>query len=190
MCVDGYQVYTAPKNALDAFVLLEELVLDCHSDINFRESTVQPPNTFAAQSAVPGPEEYLNNGEDAHQQHAIPQPRMSYRRLRLKLPHTLRTLKIYNSHVPDIYFIQQVVTECPLLRSLTLARCTIFTCAQCEFWKRLPRTESDAYFSNQGATAYAVSFSPGQIANIVRYLQSLLWKQRLLLEKSLKGSKI
>lgn len=171
MCVDSYQVYRASRNTLDVFGFLDELVLDCHSDINFGELAAQNLNMLGhgalpangedlAQPAEPEPADNQDDGEDAHQQvDVIPPPRMSYRRLRLKLPHTLRTLKVYNSHVPDIYFIQQVATECPMLRSLTLARCTIFTCAQCEFWKRLPRSESDAYFSNQGVIAYAVSHS-------------------------------
>jgi hypothetical protein len=169
VCEDTFQVYKAPKDSFEAFKLLDELVLDCHSDINFGDAIAQhqnPPGNQAAQvdgenhtqPAVPEAA-HGHMGGDAHQQEP-PQPRMSYRRLRVKFPNTLRTLRVYNSHVPDIYFIQQVVDECPLLRSLTLARCTIFTCAQCKFWQRLPRTESDAYFSNQGVPAYAVSLRP------------------------------
>lgn len=172
VCEDSYQVYRAPKNAFDAFEFLEELILDCHSDINFGGTAAQQQNLLENMPAqVDGgdqvepaePEHPGNNAGGTH--HALqepqpqpqPQPRMSYRRLRVKLPKTLRTLRIYHSHVPDIYFIQHVADECPRLRSLTLARCTIFTCAQCKFWEQLPRTESDAYFSSQGVAAYAAA---------------------------------
>ncbi|CUA67856.1 hypothetical protein RSOLAG22IIIB_03287 [Rhizoctonia solani] len=82
---------------------------------------------------------------------------MSYRRLKINLPSTLRILRVYGSHVPDIYFIKQVAEQCPLLQSLTLARCTLFNHQGCGFWERLPRTESDAYFSDQGVSAYAAA---------------------------------
>ncbi|KAJ1309278.1 hypothetical protein OPQ81_004940 [Rhizoctonia solani] len=119
-------------------LFVEELILNCHSDINFG-GDIQQYNLH---------------------DHGGPQAaRMSYRRIKAQLPDTLHTLRIYDSHVPDIYFIQQVAEQCPLLRSLTLARCTIFTRQECEFWRRLPRTETDAYFSNQGISAYAAAIA-------------------------------
>jgi hypothetical protein len=163
VCTDAYQIYKAPGNALDPFKFLEELVLDGHSDIDFGEPVISSGNTVLAAESdglgmqpqpTPTQEDLNHNGVNAQLE---PTPsRMSYRRMKVKFPSTLRTLRVYNSHVPDIYFIRKVIRECPELRSLTLARCTIFTRANCEFWNRLPPSESDSYFSNQEVGAYAV----------------------------------
>ncbi|CAE6423995.1 unnamed protein product [Rhizoctonia solani] len=157
VCKDEYDVYRAPEYAFKGFGLIEELVLNCHWDINFGGR--QPGHlTGHAEAQVAGthgdqPAVQENLDADAH-----PQPaRMSYRRLKINLPGTLRILRVYGSHVPDIYFIKQVAEQCPLLQSLTLARCTLFNHQGCEFWERLPRTESDAYFSDQGVSAYATA---------------------------------
>lgn len=82
---------------------------------------------------------------------------MAYRQLTVIFPPTLHTLRVYSGHAPDIYLIRKAARECPKLRTLTLARCTIFTKANCRFWGRLPRSESDAYFSNQQVVEYAVN---------------------------------
>ncbi|CAE6439825.1 unnamed protein product [Rhizoctonia solani] len=169
VCENGYQVYRAPKNAFEGFKFLEELILNCHSDINFGED-IQPHNAHEPQEGESdGQLATQDNPDGAHQPNMIIQPaRMSYRRLRVELPSTLRRLRVYDSHVPDIYFIQQVVEQCPLLQSLTLARCTIFSRHGCDFWRRLPSTESDAYFSNQGVSAYAAA-----IGRELKQVQSL-----------------
>ncbi|CAE6439818.1 unnamed protein product [Rhizoctonia solani] len=157
VCATAYQIYQAPKDAFREFKFIEELILNCHLDINFGGDGLgqqQNPHVHAGPHAVHA--QGLN--DDDHPHDNIPQPiPMSYRRLRVKLPGSLRTLRVYGSHVPDVYFIQQVVEQCPLLQSLTLARCTIFSRQECDFWKRLPRTESDAYFNDNGIHAYAVS---------------------------------
>ncbi|KDN47412.1 hypothetical protein RSAG8_03552, partial [Rhizoctonia solani AG-8 WAC10335] len=124
VCRDGYGVYRAPKDAFEGFGLIEELVLDCHRDINFgggfgQQEPLPMHTAFQAAGAQNDPLVMQGNpGANAH-----PQPaRMSYRRLRVNFPSTLRTLRVYDSHVPDVYFIQQVAEQCPLLQSLTLAR--------------------------------------------------------------------
>ncbi|CAE6429762.1 unnamed protein product [Rhizoctonia solani] len=128
VCKDGYDIYRAPKHAFEGFGLIEELVLNCHQDINFGGRFGQPDHLgMHAEPQAGAHDDQLvaqgNPGTDAH-----PQPaRMSYRRLKIKFPTTLRTLRVYDSHVPDIYFIQQAAEQCPLLQSLTLARCTLFT---------------------------------------------------------------
>ncbi|CAE6504755.1 unnamed protein product [Rhizoctonia solani] len=174
VCENDYQVYGAPRNAFEGFNFLEELVLSCHSDINFGGDTHPENINDHAESQTghpdgqPAPQANPNGAVDQHNM-TLQQPiRMSYRRLKVKLPSTLRTLKVYDSHVPDIHFIQQVTEQCPLLESLTLARCTIFARKECEFWRRLPRTESDAYFSNQGIASYAAA-----IGKELKQIQSL-----------------
>ncbi|KAG8786855.1 hypothetical protein FRC12_016167 [Ceratobasidium sp. 428] len=149
ICTDSYQIYRARNDILEPFKFLEELVIDGHSDINFgRVEAVtgawNPPASGELLDAGDAPPESVTT-------------RMSYRKLKVKLPQTLRKLKVYNSHVPDIYYIHKVARECPELRSLALARCTIFTQSDCAFWKRLPRSESDSYFSNVGVEAYAAA---------------------------------
>ncbi|KAG8702395.1 hypothetical protein FRC08_003508 [Ceratobasidium sp. 394] len=158
VCTDSYRVYQAPSNAFDSFKSLQELVLDGHSDVTFG----RPGNSSRSSASASLINEHGSPAEavlaDDHDDpgHARPS-RMSYRKLRAKFPPTLRILRIYNSHVPDIYYIHKVVRECPELRSLTLARCTMFTRANCEFWERLPRSESDSYFNNLGVEGYATA---------------------------------
>lgn len=84
---------------------------------------------------------------------------MAYRRLKVIFPNTLQVLRVYNSHVPDLYLIQKAARECPGLQVLTLARCTLFTQTGCRFWNQLPCGESDAYFSNHQVVDYAVGLS-------------------------------
>jgi hypothetical protein len=159
VCMDPYQVYKAPSSAFGQFAFLEELVIDGHSDIDFGRTTAHPGNPVLAAHGDEPETQIETAPAHHHDGHAQPEPapsRMSYRRMKVKFPPTLRTLEVYNSHVPDIYLIHKVIDECPELRSLTLARCTLFTRANCEFWKRLQRSESDSYFSNQEVEAYAV----------------------------------
>lgn len=172
MCDDSFQVYEAPKGSFDNFKHLEELILDCHSDIDFGETMVhnQEDQGILQSTTTEDLHEQMNG---VPQQQELPRPRMSYRRLRVKFPETLRILSVFNSHAPDIYFIQQVVDECPLLRSLTLARCTIFTNPQCRFWQNLPRTESDSYFSDQGVADYAVGFGAPRGARMLTILNKV-----------------
>ncbi|KAH7343180.1 hypothetical protein B0J17DRAFT_166755 [Rhizoctonia solani] len=157
VCRNEYNVYQAPKHAFEGFGLIEELVLNCHQDINFGgEFGQQQHPHIHAELQTAGIQTDQQNTQGNTGGNAHPQPvRMSYRKLRVNFPSTLLTLRVYDSHVPDIYFIQQVAEQCPLLESLTLSRCTLFTHQGCEFWRRLPRTESDAYFSNQGVSGYA-----------------------------------
>ncbi|KAG8722003.1 hypothetical protein FRC09_007001 [Ceratobasidium sp. 395] len=164
VCVDSYMIYQAPSNTFEAFTFLEELVLDGHSDINF-SSPAGHPTSWGAATPIDTSEDLtgamLSGSEMTYNTANLqlePTPlRMSYRKLKVKLPQKLRTLRIYNSHVPDVQFIHKVARECPELRSLTLSRCTIFTRTNCGFWQRLPRSESDSYFSNQGVETYAVA---------------------------------
>jgi hypothetical protein len=156
VCIETYQIYKAPGDALEPFRFLEKLVLDGHLDIDFGEPTVSAQSDEHGMQAQPTPVDEEPNHDEGHVQLEPTPSRMSYRRMKVKLPSMLRTLEVYNSHVPDVYFIRKVVCECPELRYLTLARCTIFTREHCEFWERLPRSESDSYFSNQEVEAYAV----------------------------------
>ncbi|KAG8770723.1 hypothetical protein FRC12_004088 [Ceratobasidium sp. 428] len=149
ICADSYQIYRARSDILATFEFLQELVLDGHSDINFGGAIV----AASARNPLAGAELL----DDGHALSEAVATRMSYRKLKVKFPQTLRSLKVYNSHVPDIYYIHKAARECPELRSLTLARCTIFTQSDCAFWKRLPRSESDSYFSNVGVEAYAAA---------------------------------
>ena len=100
---------------------------------------------------------WQNDGDGLPQQVEQLPPRMAYRRLAVVFPSTLRTLRVYNSHAPDIHLIHKAARECPKLRTLSLARCTLFTMANCQFWSNLPRSESDAYFNNKQVVEYAVN---------------------------------
>ncbi|QRV88184.1 hypothetical protein RhiJN_16202 [Ceratobasidium sp. AG-Ba] len=155
--MDTFEIYRAAPSALEKFGLLEELTIDGHSDIDFGcptgGSNSGPTTTGADGQDNVAEHEY----DDTEAQAEDITARMSYRKLKVRLPATLRALRIYNSHVPDIYFIHKVVGECPHLQSLTLARCTMFTRPDCEFWARLPGNESDSYFSNQGIETYAAA---------------------------------
>ncbi|KAF8691114.1 hypothetical protein RHS03_08771, partial [Rhizoctonia solani] len=135
---------------------LEELELHCHQDIRFEEGEIsQPPNPDTHLDPPPADLDEPG-GHAAHPLPEVVQPiQMFYRRLKVYLPATLRALRVYDSHTPDIYFIRQVIEQCPLLQSLTLSRCTLFTRQECKFWKNLPQGESDSYFSDQGVPAYA-----------------------------------
>lgn len=138
LCPDSYQVYTAPQEALLDFKHIEELVLDVHSDICFREATVMPNANIGEAPVI------------------IP-PRMSYKNLGARFPCTLKTLRLFHGHCPDIAIIRKAASDCPELEVLTLGRCTMFTEDQCRFWGHLPPGEHDAYFSNEDVEDYAVS---------------------------------
>ncbi|QRV73288.1 hypothetical protein RhiJN_01302 [Ceratobasidium sp. AG-Ba] len=150
-CLDTFKIYQAPAGALEGFGNLEELAISGHSDIDF--GCPMSGLDFPTAASDTNQDQALSEHE-AHPE-ATPQ-RMSYRKLKVRFPETLRVLKIYDNHAPDIYFIDKVANECPNLQSLTLARCTMFTRLNCEFWARLPSSESDSYFSNYGVETYAV----------------------------------
>lgn len=153
MCQDQYQIYKAPQHAFQPFAFIEELVFDGHSDIEFGTSMAHWETTLNQATAQQGQDDDI----ELPQQQELPPPRMSYRRLEVVFPPTLHTLRVYNGHAPDIYLIHKAARECPKLRILTLARCTLFTMTQCKFWSRLPRSENDAYFNNQQVAEYAVN---------------------------------
>ncbi|KAF8602598.1 hypothetical protein BDV93DRAFT_523966 [Ceratobasidium sp. AG-I] len=151
VCGDQFEIYRAPADALGGFEFLVELVIDGHSDIDFSDRSSsnlskQPPALMQTGQ--------VDGADHSHSQQTTA-PRMAYRRLKVTFPKTLQTLRIYNSHVPDIYLIQKAARDCPELKALTLARCTLFTRAGCRFWNNLPQGESDAYFSNHKVAEYA-----------------------------------
>lgn len=148
VCGDEYKIYQAPVDALRDFNSLVELIIDGHSDIDFGDER----RSITAQVRA-------EDGAHYHTQQQSAVPRMAYRRLKVTFPNTLQVLRVYDSHVPDLYLIQKAARECPELQTLTLARCTLFTRAGCTFWHRLPCGESDAYFSNHKVADYAVGLS-------------------------------
>lgn len=150
VCRDDFKIYQAPADALHPFDSLVELIIDGHSDIDFGDILSKDNKLSPAHEQAGQVEEAQRRTEQAVV------PRMAYRRLKVIFPNTLRFLRIYNSHVPDLYLIQKAARECPELRVLTLARCTLFTRASCRFWDNLPQGESDAYFSNHKVVDYAV----------------------------------
>ncbi|KAF8602592.1 hypothetical protein BDV93DRAFT_607419 [Ceratobasidium sp. AG-I] len=136
LCYDSYQVYSARQKVLLGFINVEELVLDAHSDIHFREAIAWP------------------DADDADEP-AVARPRMSYKNLWVKFPSSLKVLRLFHGHCPDIAIIRKAASDCPQLEVLTLGRCTMFTQGCCQFWAHLPPEEHDAYFSNTDVEDYA-----------------------------------
>ena len=152
MCRDKFQIYKAPEHAFQHFAFIEELVFNGHSDIDFAAGV--PRGEIMSQTVQQG---LTNEEQDESTQQEQPLSRMTYRRLRVIFPPSLQTLRVYNGHAPDIYLIRKAMRKCPKLRTLTLARCTLFTMAGCRFWDSLPHSESDSYFNNEQVAEYAVN---------------------------------
>jgi hypothetical protein len=85
--------------------------------------------------------------------------RFAYRDIIFALPPSLKRLAITHAHGPDIRIIDTVKKHCPQLEELRLGRCTMFNrIPACDFWVSFPH-EHDAYISDDGTDAYAVSLS-------------------------------
>ncbi|KAF8602597.1 hypothetical protein BDV93DRAFT_581796 [Ceratobasidium sp. AG-I] len=153
VCRDKFQIYKAPKHAFQHFAFIEELVFDGHLDIDFGTPRMLQGETMSQTAQALTSEEE----DDEPQGQEQPFSRMAYRRLAVIFPPSLQILRVYNGHAPDIYLIRKVIRECPKLQTLTVARCTLFTMAGCQFWDSLPRSESDSYFNNEQVAEYATA---------------------------------